>query len=55
MLKAALCGGYVNFGVFSLYGDSALENALNTFVKLLLAIPRSDLLVGWFTKRCKQC
>ncbi|KAI5740059.1 hypothetical protein M8J76_000138 [Diaphorina citri] len=31
MLKAALCGGYVNFGVFRLYGDEALDNALKTF------------------------
>ena len=45
MLKAALCGSYVNFGVFRLYGDDALDNALNTFVKLLLSIPQSDLLV----------
>ena len=40
MLKAALCGSYVNFGVFRLYGDEALDNALNTFVKLLLSIPQ---------------
>lgn len=45
MLKAALCGSYVNFGVFRLYGDDALDNALKTFVKLLLSIPQSDLLV----------
>lgn len=45
MLKAALCGSYVNFGVFRLYGDEALDNALNIFVKLLLSIPQSDLLV----------
>merc|ERR1712029_1224999 len=44
MLKAALCGSYVNFGVFRLYGDEALDNALNIFVKLLLSIPQSDLL-----------
>ncbi|CAH1784527.1 unnamed protein product, partial [Owenia fusiformis] len=44
MLKAALCGNYVNFGVFRLYGDDALSNALQTFVKLLLSIPHSDLL-----------
>ena len=74
MLKAALCGSYVNFGVFRLYGtkfeffrqkylftlltavclqfcflgDDALDNALNSFVKLLLSIPQSDLLVSWF-------
>ena len=48
MLKAALCGSYVNFGVFRLYGDDALDNALNCFVKLLLSIPQSDLLVSIF-------
>lgn len=46
MLKATLCGSYVNFGVFRLYGDEALDNALNIFVKLLLSIPQSDLLVS---------
>lgn len=46
LLKAALCGGYVNFGVFRLYGDSALDDALNTFIKLLMSIPQSDLLVN---------
>lgn len=46
MLKAALCGNYVNFGVFRLYGDEALDNALGTFVKLLLSIPQPDLLVS---------
>ncbi|XP_076368513.1 ran-binding protein 16 isoform X1 [Tachypleus tridentatus] len=44
MFKSALCGGYVNFGVFRLYGDSALDDALNAFIKLLLSISQSDLL-----------
>ncbi|KAI5640764.1 exportin-7-B [Phthorimaea operculella] len=44
ILKAALCGNYANFGVFRLYGDEALDNALNMFVKLLLSIPQNDLL-----------
>ncbi|KAI8427082.1 hypothetical protein MSG28_014720 [Choristoneura fumiferana] len=44
ILKAALCGNYANFGVFRLYGDDSLDNALNMFVKLLLSIPQSDLL-----------
>ena len=53
MLKAALCGSYVNFGVFRLYGDEALDNALNTFVKLLLSISQSDLLVSKiYYKQC---
>lgn len=46
MLKAALCGNYVNFAVFRLYGDEALDNVLNTFVKLLLSINLNDLLVS---------
>ena len=46
MLKAALCGNYVNFGVFRLYGDSALDDVLSMFVKLLLSVPQSDLLVS---------
>ncbi|KAF8784840.1 Exportin-7 like protein [Argiope bruennichi] len=44
MLKSALCGGYVNFGVFRWYGDVALDDALNTFVKMLLSVPQSDML-----------
>ncbi|KAH1005287.1 hypothetical protein HUJ04_006300 [Dendroctonus ponderosae] len=44
MLKSALCGSYVNFGVFRLYGDEALDNVLNVFVKMLLSISHSDLL-----------
>ncbi|XP_028966380.1 exportin-7 [Galendromus occidentalis] len=44
MLKAALCGSYVNFGVFKLYGDSALDDALNTFIKMLTSIPQESLL-----------
>ncbi|KAI8777729.1 exportin-7 isoform X1 [Biomphalaria glabrata] len=41
---AALCGNYVNFGVFRLYGDCALDDVLSMFVKLLLSVPQSDLL-----------
>ena len=48
MLKAALSGGYVNFGVFNLYGDEALNNALNMFVKLAYSVPRKDILVSRF-------
>ena len=48
MLRAALGGNYVNFGVFRLYGDDALDSALRTFVKLLLSIPLTDLLVSNF-------
>jgi len=44
MLKAALSGGYVNFGVMKLYGDTALENALKIFIKMLETIQQRDLL-----------
>lgn len=46
MLKAALCGNYVNFGVCKLYGDETLENVLDVTTKLILTIPQSDLLVS---------
>ena len=46
MLKAALCGNYVNFGVLRLYGDTALDKALDMFVKLLVSIPLKSLLVS---------
>ena len=45
MIKSVLCGNYVNFGGFRLYGDETLDSALRTFVKLLLSVPHSDLLV----------
>ena len=44
LLKAALSGSYVNFGVFRLYGDTCLEDALNVFIQLLTAIPEPDIL-----------
>lgn len=46
ILKAALCGNYVNFGVCKLYGDETLENVLNVTTKLILTIPQSDLMVS---------
>lgn len=45
MLKAALAGGYINFGVMQLYGDDALNDALQMFVKLVMSIPQQDILV----------
>lgn len=40
----ALSGNYVNFGVFELYGDRALSDALDTALKMTLSIPMSDIL-----------
>lgn len=45
MLKAALSGNYVNFGVCKLYGDETLDNVLDVTTKLILTIPQTDLLV----------
>jgi len=44
MLKSALAGGYINFGVMQLYGDDALNDALTMFVKLVMSIPQQNLL-----------
>ena len=46
LLKNALSGGYVNFGVFRLYNDPTLEDALNVFVKLVMSVQSNHLLVG---------
>lgn len=45
ILKWSLSGGYVNFGVFQLYNDRALNDALEMFIKLLLSFQQNDLTV----------
>lgn len=50
MLKAILCGNYVNLGVFKLYGDNAFDSVMNTAAKLILSIPHKDLLVSFISK-----
>jgi len=44
ILSRCLSGGYVNFGVFQLYGDSALSDALDTVLQLSLSIPVAELM-----------
>ncbi|XP_011206263.1 ran-binding protein 16 isoform X1 [Bactrocera neohumeralis] len=44
ILKNALGGNYVNFGVFKLYGDDTLDNVLNIAAKLIMSIQQNDLL-----------
>lgn len=39
VLNSALGGNYVCFGVFALYNDPALENALDISLKMVLSIP----------------
>ncbi len=43
LLTTALNGSYVNFGVFGLYNDMALDKALQTGLKLSLQTPLSDI------------
>lgn len=44
VLTCALSGGYVNFGVFALYEDKALQNALDVSLQMCLQIPLNDIL-----------
>ena len=44
MLTRALSGNYINFGVFELYNDPALNDALDIAIKMGLSIPLSDVL-----------
>jgi exportin-7 len=43
-LTCALSGGYVNFGVFALYDDKALQNAMDVSLQLCLQIPTEDVM-----------
>ena len=43
-LTNALSGNYVNFGVFSLYNDTALQNVFDISLQICLQIPLNDIL-----------
>jgi exportin-7 len=43
-LANALSGNYVNFGVFKLYSDPALQNSLDVTLQLCLQIPLTDVM-----------
>ncbi|CAG8605282.1 4488_t:CDS:10 [Ambispora leptoticha] len=45
ILMKSFVGRYVNFGVFELYGDKALELALKTTFDLIINIPFDDIIV----------
>ncbi|GBC18414.2 uncharacterized protein OCT59_006460 [Rhizophagus irregularis] len=45
ILTKSFAGRYVNFGVFELYGDKALEIALNTSFEMMLCVPFDDILM----------
>ena len=44
LYTTALAGNYVNFGVFELYGDRALADALDIGLKISLWIPLDDIM-----------
>lgn len=44
ILTRALAGNYVNFGVFELYGDRALADALDMALKMSLSIPLASIM-----------
>jgi len=44
ILTRALSGNYVNFGVFELYGDPALNDALDMALGMTVAVPLNDIL-----------
>ena len=46
IMSVSLSGKYVNFGVFKLYGDKALDRVLEIFCQLMLAIPVDDMVVS---------
>eukprot|EP00298_Acanthocystis_sp_HF-20_P008470 c17696_g1_i1.p1 GENE.c17696_g1_i1~~c17696_g1_i1.p1 ORF type:complete len:428 (-),score=142.60 c17696_g1_i1:27-1310(-) len=45
ILTKVMTGNYVNFGVFELYGDKALSEALRAIINLFLAVPVDDIMV----------
>lgn len=50
-MSLALVGGYVQFGVFELYGDTALDAAMEACVRMALCVPLPKVLV----RRPRRC
>jgi exportin-7 len=45
ILQYCLNGDYVNFSIFGLYGDPALNDAVDHVLSLMISIPLADLVV----------
>lgn len=43
-LARAMSGNYVNFGVFELYGDTALRDALDVALRMVTSVPLADMM-----------
>ncbi|KAG4097966.1 exportin-7 [Neocallimastix lanati (nom. inval.)] len=44
ILENSLKGKYISFGIMKLYGDKALIEAINTYYKLMLSVPLTDMI-----------
>ncbi|KNC69861.1 hypothetical protein SARC_17619, partial [Sphaeroforma arctica JP610] len=45
IIRFTLSGKYVNFGVFRLYGDDALDKTFNAFLRIISQVPLSEIMV----------
>ncbi len=52
ILRNALQGGFVNYGVFLLYKDPALANALSIVFKLMFSVPLNQVMGKGGKKTC---
>ena len=55
LFGTTLVGNYVNFGVFELYGDRALADALDVALKMTLSIPQDDIMASRKVKVLPLC
>jgi exportin-7 len=49
ILARCLGGKYINFGVFWLYQDEAINDAFNMMFQMMLNIPLNDMMVHTHT------
>lgn len=54
ILTRSFGGNYVNFGVFQLYNDKALENALDIVIQLALSVSITELMVRTKVSVCEM-
>jgi exportin-7 len=52
ILRAVLAGRYVAFGVFRIYNDPVLDDAMHVILRIIASIPLPDLMA--YTKLCKS-
>jgi len=47
LLKNALCGNFVNFGVFTLYNDQCLDEVLQVSINLMTTLPSASFIMEY--------